>query len=235
MIAYRIAHKVTGKSYIGITTQPLRCRWAEHKRVSRSPRAKAAGALHKAIAAHGTDAFSVEEIACATTAADLLEVERLLIEQEGTIAPAGYNLCAGGRGVLSPSSETLAILSKIRTGRRHSDATKALVSTALTGRPVSAETREKIAATKRGKKRPADVVARVAAGVRGFKHSPEAIEKIAEAARKPRGRYPAERVARSKAARAASIALKKVAMGVLVVTPPCRDESAEACRGEPSP
>ena len=96
MIAYEITNTVNGKRYIGMTLRALHKRWAQHlydaKRGSTAP-------LHRAIRKHGVAAFSARAMASATSVDGLFEVEELLVCQERTFWPGGYNATRGGRGV----------------------------------------------------------------------------------------------------------------------------------------
>lgn len=97
-IAYRITCIPTGKSYVGITVRKLSLRWKQHRVQARHTTGKAP--FPKAILKHGPKAFRVEPIASARSWPDLLELERLLIAQEGTYWPNGYNATEGGEGAL---------------------------------------------------------------------------------------------------------------------------------------
>lgn len=93
---YKISHKVTGKSYVGMTNQPLARRLADH--VGHAARG-ADSHLHKAFRKHGVDAFSIELIDVAYTREEAAEKERFWIQELGTYGATGYNSTYGGEGV----------------------------------------------------------------------------------------------------------------------------------------
>ena len=88
---YLITHRQSGKSYVGRTKDPV-TRKSQHFTGSSSCRY-----LSRAIAKYGREAFDFV-VLCMCKAADSKEVERKMIIQEGTLAPAGYNLSSGGEG-----------------------------------------------------------------------------------------------------------------------------------------
>jgi hypothetical protein len=95
-----------------------------------------------------------------------MEVERVLIAQERTLAPDGYNLVSGGLGVFSPSEETRTKMSAARLRpearrrivaaakrRRWTREQRAMLSRAHLGKKLSPETIAKLTAAKTGQKR----------------------------------------------------------------------------------
>lgn len=102
-IIYLVENKINGKRYVGQTVQPLRVRWLRHCR----PKGNGCVALASAIAKYGTDAFSVSEVAHASSKEELNQMEADLVVALGTLAPAGYNLRHGGgsKGKHSASSK----------------------------------------------------------------------------------------------------------------------------------
>lgn len=93
-IVYRITCSASGKSYIGITIRSLRERWKQH--VAQAKAAAKPSPIQAAIRKHGRSSFSIEAIASAASLPDLYETERVLIRQEGTRLPLGYNATDGG-------------------------------------------------------------------------------------------------------------------------------------------
>src|SRR5882762_7150803 len=94
-IAYAIRRRESGKTYIGITTKPLRHRWAKLLEAASGGRStRIADAIRK----HGPSAFIVEHIASANGLEDLSALEILLIAQEDSYR-RGYNATTGGAGV----------------------------------------------------------------------------------------------------------------------------------------
>lgn len=132
-VAYCITNTVNGKRYIGISRNARR-RWSAHK-----TEANAGGCrvINRAIAAHGKENFTFEVIASATSWTDLLDLERILIAQEGTHVSLdrGYNVTLGGQGIL---------------GARFSEAAKKKMSAKKTGCVLSAQHRSKISSSLKG-------------------------------------------------------------------------------------
>ena len=95
MIVYVITNLINGKRYIGITEMALQKRWSAHKWGANSG---SKTALHCAIRKYGSNNFKVAPIVSAlpgSTRGDLCYLERLLISQENTMGPIGYNLTPG--------------------------------------------------------------------------------------------------------------------------------------------
>ena len=90
-VAYRVTHRITGRSYVGITCQGVKRRWCEHRR---NAKWGWPGLLYEAIRDFGNDAFDVEELAVALSVDDRWEIERALIAQWGTCG-GGYNELPG--------------------------------------------------------------------------------------------------------------------------------------------
>ena len=93
----------SGKSYIGITTATALSRWANHVRHATKSRAR--GPLYAAIRKYGPSAFVVDVLAHADTWESLCALELSAIAEHGTLSPAGYNLTAGGDGVVGMAPE----------------------------------------------------------------------------------------------------------------------------------
>lgn len=161
MFAYLITNTVNRKRYIGVARNTAD-RWRRHIRAAQGDLPHYA--LHMAMAKYGSHVFTFEVVACARSWDDLLEAERLLIEQHNTrlVGGHGYNMTGGGDGTI---------------GYRHSDEAKAIIRAARLKWTVSAETVAKISAANRGKKRSPEQVERyrAASKLRGF--TPEAREK----------------------------------------------------------
>ena len=114
MICYQITNLVTGKVYVGLTTQSLSERWRKHCVSSK----KSEAPLYRAIRKYGIENFIIEEIACALGDLNSLkELEKDLIAQNDCIAPKGYNATKGGDGV-SGCEETSKKISKSLAGKK---------------------------------------------------------------------------------------------------------------------
>lgn len=209
---YLATNCITGKRYVGQTTQRVTTRWKRHVSdalgVKQRPHP-----LHNSIRKHGSDAWRVEVVAeCASYDALNLR-EATEIAALGTTHPNGYNLKPGGnnaghheetkrkiaealRSVSLPLAQrekmhrsalmrkqTPAQLAGFAKGRALSAARKG-----LPGTPSSPEARAKMSVARAGvPKSPAHRAAIGAAHV-GMKRSPEAIAnmKAAWVARKQR-------------------------------------------------
>lgn len=87
---YCVTNLVNGKQYIGKTTLSIKTRWALHCRKG--------FILYSAITKYGKENFTVKEIDCAWSDAELSRLEIIWISKLSTIVPAGYNLKSGGEG-----------------------------------------------------------------------------------------------------------------------------------------
>lgn len=171
--AYLISCLIDGKVYVGITSRPLKARWAEHLYDSRTKRA--ATTVSRAIAKHGAESFRIEAICSARSWDDLQEVEKILIAQYGSLAPNGYNLREGGEGAFGrkPSADAVE-----RSAAKHR------------GKPCHPNTRA-AAIAKKGVKKPDGFGEKIAAARRGTARSEETKAKIAAywAARREAGEF----------------------------------------------
>jgi group I intron endonuclease len=167
VLVYSITNSVNGKRYIGITANPRR-RWKEHRLLAER---NAPTAMASAIRQYGLSSFQMEIIACCLSRQDAHLCEQLLIKQEGTKAPGGYNLTDGGDGVFGLVPEIVERVAAINRGRKISPevvarrAAKqkglkrspefgARISAARSGKPLSEEHKAKLAARKLGVKQP---------------------------------------------------------------------------------
>lgn len=97
-IVYRITHRATGKTYVGVTMGSLQTRWEQHLEKAEVANGLAPDSLHQALREHGAGAFVVEQVAHAACAASLAQLEVEHIRRLHCRAPYGYNLNAGGTG-----------------------------------------------------------------------------------------------------------------------------------------
>ena len=131
---YKIANKITGKIYIGITNQGSGARYKHHWYESRigepSP-------IHRSMAKYGEDNFTLEIIDFAETYEELKEKEKFWIKKfNSTDRNIGYNLTEGGDGTF---------------GRTHSEETKEKIRQKALGRKISEETKKKMSEARIGK------------------------------------------------------------------------------------
>lgn len=173
MIIYKIENNINGKIYIGLTTKGLSKRIAEHIAENKSY-------IQKALNKYGLQSFTASIIDSAESREILCEKEQHWIQHYNCKAPNGYNLTAGGDGLINPSravrkkiSKTLKkkhIVTEGFTGKNHTEESKKKISETLKktfssskmrkklskahkGRIISEETKQKISKAKTGVKR----------------------------------------------------------------------------------
>lgn len=154
MLVYCAQNTLTGKRYIGITTVSLGARWRQHLGAAKGGKTTP---LHRAIRKYGAEAFVVEviaELAPGTDRRELFQLERDLIASEGTMAPAGYNVCPGGEGITSEGYPA-SVREKLSRAKLGKPLTK------LTGRPLTTAHRAKLSAAAKEPNRLAASMARL--------------------------------------------------------------------------
>ncbi len=146
MQAFGIAYKATcilsGKGYVGVTKKTADQRWRGHINSLNKTNGKAQCPLIvKAIRKYGADCWVIETLASAETEENLLSLEILLIKQEDTLAPNGYNLSPGGRGnfngLVSPEGRAKAIAK--HRGMKHPPGTGTKIRERLLGQKRTPE------------------------------------------------------------------------------------------------
>jgi group I intron endonuclease len=145
---YKIENRRTGKAYIGFTGQRVSKRWEVH--CSEANVGTRMRCIHAALRKHGFDAFTFEVIGTAADAETAKAMEQLAIRVYGSIAPGGYNLTAGGDGMLTPSPETRAKMRAAQIGRKQASETIEKRRQKQIGRRRSPEAIERSAAARRG-------------------------------------------------------------------------------------
>jgi len=173
MVVYLIRNTVNNKVYIGKTVHTLAQRWPCH--VS-SAKAGSNYYIHRAIRKYGIDVFEVNEICSAKTEADLLAIERIIIEQFKSNNPQyGYNMTEGGEGTsgIKRSPETITRLKESHLGYKRSEESKRAQSEAQRGRKYPLEWRKAISDSLKGRTG--------SYGNRGHKHSDETKNKMRKA------------------------------------------------------
>ena len=90
MIVYELHHVPSGRRYIGSTIRPLEDRWKNHCSAA-FDRGSPKGPLQIAIRQLGPESFAVRPLACAKDERALRELERIIIRQERTNWPYGFN------------------------------------------------------------------------------------------------------------------------------------------------
>lgn len=94
MIIYCVENTVNGKRYIGKTTYSLQKRWSHHRNDAK----RGHHLLSYAIRKYGEEAFTIREVARASTTAELDELEKTAIKELETHVSTGkgYNVTWGG-------------------------------------------------------------------------------------------------------------------------------------------
>jgi group I intron endonuclease len=128
-VVYRITCTENSKCYIGRTKRSLHQRWYDHWR-GRS----FCPYLRRAINKYGKESFTIEAIASSWDDENLRELEVLMIRQENTLSPNGYNLVNTNVGPGEISEETrekhrLQMMgNKIAVGTIYTDELRAIKS-----------------------------------------------------------------------------------------------------------
>lgn len=147
MKIYLIKNLINGKCYIGQTRRKISKRFKGHCRTA-SKGGKSI--IHQAIAKHGVENFTIEELATAIDQVELDRLEQQFIEQYGTMAPNGYNLKTGGQnGGSQYSDESKQKMSLAKIGSSASDETRQRMSDAHNKRWSSQELRDRKSETSR--------------------------------------------------------------------------------------
>lgn len=170
-VVYRITNLETGKCYIGRTKNPLRVRWQQHCYL----RSRCLH-LNNAIQKYGKESFSIHEIASSWNDENLRELEVLLIKQENTLTPNGYNLININTGPSEISEETRQRLSEAQKGkispmqgRTHTIETKQKISIAKKGKTYSEEIRKNMGGHNRGKTTSDEIKKKMSQVMQGLK------------------------------------------------------------------
>lgn len=136
---YRITNKLTGESYVGQTSLPLKNRVYLHRSaVRQSPESNASARMliAKAVREAGWENFEVVEVQKCSSREEADAAERFWIKELGALSPNGYNTQRGGVG-----------------GAKHTDASRQKIGDYHRGRKRSEETRAKISASPSNRER----------------------------------------------------------------------------------
>lgn len=176
-----------GKQYIGVTNKLVQKRLAEHTTTK--------SMVGQAIRCHGSPASKVLLIGDRDYC---YEMEACVIKMKGTLHPAGYNMDAGGRGVVSPSEFTRQKISQTKTGtklteehkRKIGEAGKGRIATltarfnmskAMMGKGHTAATRKKLSLANIGNKHTAVTRRKMSLTHTGMKFTEEAKQNMSVA------------------------------------------------------
>jgi group I intron endonuclease len=162
---YRITNQLNGMQYIGVSKHPKR-RFREHAR----PMLKTTSVIKNAIHKNGLDNFSLE-IICQAPQTYCYELESKIVQELNTIAPNGYNICAGGRGAIGLPGELNGMY-----GRKGPLSPQYGKPGPHTGKKMSEETKAKMRAARLGKKRSPEICAKMKEI--SLNRSPELLERM---------------------------------------------------------
>ena len=157
-----------GKSYYGITSRGLQRRLREHVCLAEAGRPYA---LSKALRLY--DDWFIAQVLVIAPMKYLEELEVKVIEAYQSRIPNGYNQALGGRLAPSSTSEVRLLLSNLKLGTKHSEATKAKLKKAWESRPRTYRWSDEERKRRAEKPSPRAML--------GKKHSPEIREKIRQA------------------------------------------------------
>jgi len=159
---YLLTNTVTGKVYVG-KANDLETRWDKHLRNAASGHATA---LYRAIRKHGKDAFTREVLEYVGVEDIAFEREVFWIAKLGSFGRHGYNMTAGGEGLVGwkHTEESKVLMARHGPdngmyGRTHSDEARAKIVAAHTGNQYwlgkkhTPEAKAKISAATAGNKR----------------------------------------------------------------------------------
>ena len=139
-IIYIVRHTVSGRAYIGSTSETLKLRCDNHRRMAKSK--GSTSKLHEAIREYGWGEFSVKTLATVHDISEADELERRYVKKYKTIFPSGYNLTNGGKSnfIFHPDSlKKLSVASSGENnpffGKTHSEESKRKLSKKLLGKP----------------------------------------------------------------------------------------------------
>ena len=175
---YRIKHKESGKSYIGLSVD-IHARWKQHRSFAKTGRRSA---IYNALAKYGVDAFEFDVLEeCPPE--QLEQKERIWIAKLNTVQN-GYNLTLGGESNKEVSAETKAKLSIANTGKKQSKETIEKRAAKLRGIKRTPEQNAAKSALMKGRglgrKAPEWVKEKMGKPFLGKRHTSESIAKMSQ-------------------------------------------------------
>lgn len=93
MVIYKITNKLSGKCYIGQTSNPIEKRFTQHSCKTSGDKKSA---IKAAIVKYGKNNFYIEVLGTYDSAEDTNVAEEYFIQFHNCLAPDGYNLNSGG-------------------------------------------------------------------------------------------------------------------------------------------
>lgn len=179
---YIIKNLINGKEYIG-KTMNMKERMAYHSSGKRLT-------IHLAIRKYGIENFQVYcEYFPEKSEDELFLMEKSMIAQYNTIAPNGYNISEGGRGISGyrHTEETKKIISEKHKGsnnyfygKKHTQETKDYISSINRGRVLTLEQRSKISKNTKGVPRTLEVRKKISEKNLGRRANEETRKRISE-------------------------------------------------------
>lgn len=155
-----------GKVYVGITSQPLTCRWRSGKGYGNNPY------ITRAIQKYGWDNIKHYVVKGDFTLDEANAYEKALIAKYQSNNPKfGYNLTSGGDGCPGLSWS-------------HTEESKRKISAANKGKVRTKEMREHLSRVKKGKKLSPEAIAHIAAGHIGLTHTEEYKKQMRETSKR---------------------------------------------------
>lgn len=137
---YKVTNLLNGKLYFGITKQPIKKRWIQHKCNS----TRKGYHLYNAMLKYGIDRFTIDVVKICESELEMYELEKQLISKFNTTNPEyGYNNSTGGELSTKGSKRTeeqKQRISEYQQGRKrkpHSEKAKVNMSIAAKGRDMS--------------------------------------------------------------------------------------------------
>lgn len=146
---YKVVNKVSGKVYIGCTTQGYETRFKEHVRMANW---RPAGYFHSALRKYGVDSFDLSLMGVYNDLTTMMTAEKQRILEHKSLAPNGYNMTTGGDGGFEYCDEVREKISKASKWRIVSEETKAKMSKAMTGRVATESSRANMSKARIGMK-----------------------------------------------------------------------------------
>lgn len=166
---YKITNRISGRGYVGQTTQPVSVRWSQHFNRAFHVR-HPVGSLQEIIRECGKEAFDVEVLETADTKQELDRLEIHFIELFKTREPHGYNKMSG-RAHGTHSEKTKLAISNAHKGRKQPQHVKELNRQRMLGTTVPPEVREKISRKLKGRKLSPKTCAKMSRARRGKKRA----------------------------------------------------------------
>lgn len=185
-VVYKHTNKINGKSYIGITSLPIKDRWREGKGYKNNKY------FSRAIEKYGWDSFTHEILyeGLCEERAKRLEIE-LISHFESNNPSKGYNITSGGDGVqgFSHTEELKTRFSKLMSGKGNPMYGKRGKKSPHYGKKYSKKRCEKISRALKGKPKSDAHKRNLSESAKGRVYSPEARKKMGKSHYKPVAQY----------------------------------------------